>query len=351
MSNIAHGGRVICTAALMLVAMFGQLFAQVNDEAIRANKPARMLSDYGLFADPGKQIPSQNVHPYDLITPLFTDYASKYRFVYVPPGRRVNYTDREVFDFPVGTVLVKTFAYPADLRKPEQNVRLIETRLLIRQDTGWRAWAYVWNEQGNDAKLKLAGKRLAVDVTGWDGNPLSIDYAVPNANQCKGCHALNKSITPIGPNARNLNREYGSQNQIEAWVAKGLLFDVPPIGDVPRAVDWTDASASLDGRARSYLDVNCAHCHRDGGAASNSGLFLTDDESNAQSWGYLKRPVAAGRGSGGLEYDIEPGSPERSILLFRMKSLDPGIMMPELGRSTVHSEAITMLEAWIDQME
>jgi len=82
-----------------------------------------------------------------------------------------------------------------------------------------------------------------------------------------------------------------------------------------------------------------------GGPASNSGL------RRKRRWGNRKRPVAAGRGSGGYTYDIDPGKATSSILIFRMKSQDPGIMMPELGRSLVHSEAVTMLEAWIDQME
>ncbi|MDF1779166.1 MAG: hypothetical protein P1V13_24385 [Rhizobiaceae bacterium] len=75
------------------------------------------------------------------------------------------------------------------------------------------------------------------------------------------------------------------------------------------------------------------------------------DLRRKRRWGHRKRSVAAGRGSGGYTYDIDPGKATSSILIFRMKSQDHGIMMPELGRSLVHSEAVTMLEAWIDQME
>ncbi|WP_368466540.1 SO2930 family diheme c-type cytochrome [Hoeflea sp. TYP-13] len=327
----------------------------MNDDALMAAKPARTLSEYNLFNDPKKQTPNAGVVPYDLITPLFTDYASKYRFVYVPAGKTAEYRDREVIEFPLGTTLIKTFAYPADLRRPDETVRIIETRLLIRQENGWKAWPYVWDEDLGDARLKVAGKRLEISVTDHDGAPLVIDYAVPNANQCKGCHALNKEITPIGPSARNLNSDYpyddGTDNQLAAWTDRGILSGVPQSGDIPRATDWQDASQPLEARARSYLDVNCAHCHRLEGPASNSGLFLTAWENDPPTWGYRKRPVAAGRGSGNLEYDIDPGNAAGSILIYRMKSLDPGIMMPELGRSMAHKEALIMLEEWINGLD
>ena len=327
----------------------------VNDKALMADKPPRLLSEYGLFEDAANRIPSEGVLPYDLITPLFTDYALKYRFVYVPWGKSAHYDDSEAFDFPIGSALIKTFAYPADFRSPDKDIRPVETRLLIRQKGGWRSYAYVWNEKLNDAELKLAGKRIDITMTGFDGTPLSIHYAVPNANQCKGCHALGHDITPIGPKARNLNRDFpyelGNGNQIAEWTARGILDGAPSPEDAPRAADWSDDTETLDRRARSYLDVNCGHCHRLEGPASNSGLFLLSSIDDETTWGVRKRPVAAGRGSGDFHFDIDPGHPERSILIYRMESLDPGVMMPELGRSMVHSEAVDMLREWIAQLD
>lgn len=320
-----------------------------------AIKPARMLSQYNLFSDPQAQTPNVGVLPYDLITPLFSDYASKYRFVYIPAGKSAEFRDRAVFDFPVGTALIKTFAYPADLRHSKTAVRLVETRVLIRQETGWKAWPYVWNEDMSDAQLKLAGRRMEIAVTGFDGKPLHIDYAVPNANQCKGCHALNEAVVPIGPSTHNLNHDFSYsgavKNQLQMWIDLDLVSGAGEPQDLPAATDWQDRSKPLEQRARSYLDVNCAHCHRKGGPASNSGLFLEAWEDDRVAWGYRKRPVAAGRGSGGLAFDIDPGNAAGSILIFRMKSLDPGIMMPELGRSLAHDEAIVMLEEWINRLK
>ena len=345
---------VICTLVFCVIAPAASA-APVDDSLLLAAKPARLLSQYNLFADPRTQEPNVGVVPYDLITPLFSDHASKFRYVYVPSGKSAQFRDREVIDFPVGTVLIKTFAYPADLRRPGEDIRLIETRLLIRQEAGWKAWPYLWNDDMSDAQLKLAGKRMEIGVTGFDGERLNIDYAVPNANQCKGCHALDKKAVPIGPAARNLNHDVDYQgafdNQLQLWSKLGLLAGLQDPGNVSAATDWRDTSEPIGKRARSYLDVNCAHCHRRGGPASNSGLFLTAWEEDRVAWGYRKRPVAAGRGSGNLEYDIDPGNAAESILIFRMKSLDPGIMMPELGRSLPHDKAISMLEEWINGLD
>lgn len=327
----------------------------VNDAALLAKRPAKLLSAYGLFEDGALQRPSSGVVPYDLQVPLFTDYAEKYRFVYVPEGQVATYHDSEVFSFPVGSVLVKTFAYPADLREPGANVRLIETRLLIHQEQGWNAWAYVWNEQQTDAALKLAGKVMPVDFTDQSGEQRSINYVVPNKNQCKGCHSFERSVTPIGPKARNLNKAFtyagGARNQLDYWRQAAILQGAPAPDAAPSLPDADDASASLDARARAYLDINCAHCHRREGPGSTSGLFLTFDETSPVAWGYEKRPVAAGRGSGGLEFDIAPGDAEASILYYRMVSSDPGVMMPEVGRTTVHTEGLALIRDWINNMK
>ena len=181
---------------LLLCASSVLAAAQVNDDALAAARPQRLLSAYGLFSDARQQRPGKGVVPYDLQVPLFTDYAEKYRFVYVPDGQAALYHESEVFDFPVGSVLVKTFAYPADLRQPDKDIRLIETRLLIRQDTGWNAWAYVWNEEQTDAILKVAGKVLPVDFIDLAGAARSISYIVPNKNQCKGWPQLQQGGYP-----------------------------------------------------------------------------------------------------------------------------------------------------------
>lgn len=323
----------------------------VSDAAILATAPPKQLSEFAFFQDLPKQMPASGVVPFRLATPLFSDGAEKFRFVYVPKGQAAKYDPVEAFDFPVGAALVKTFAFPADYRKPNEKLRLIETRVLLHRADGWSAWAYLWNDQQSDATLKIAGAKVAVSTIDGSGVPVSFDYSVPNKNQCKACHAFNGKITPLGPKARNLNTDYayasGAENQIAHWIAAGLLSAAPGPAEIPAAADWRDAAVPLDKRARTWLDVNCAHCHRAEGPASNSGLFLTAGETIPVRYGVLKRPAAAGKGSGDREFDIVPGKPDRSIMTYRVESTVPGVMMPELGRHIADPDAVKLLADWI----
>ena len=344
-------GRLAAAFALAAMGLATKSALAVSDDAVLADTPPQLLSEFGFFSDLAGQQPAAGVTPFRLATPLFSDGAEKFRFVYLPNGKPAKYDATEAFDFPVGTALIKTFAFPADYRKPSDDIRLIETRVLIRHADGWHAWAYLWDAAKGDATLKIAGARVEISTVAADGSPLDFEYSVPNKNQCKACHAFNGAITPLGPKARNLNIDYpyagGAENQLAHWIAAGMLSGAPDLAEVPAAADWRDASAPLERRARTWLDVNCAHCHRAEGAASNSGLFLTAGESEPVKYGVMKRPAAAGRGSGDREFDIVPGEPDRSIIVYRVQSIEPGVMMPELGRHIGDPDAVALLAEWI----
>lgn len=341
-------------AALAAGTLLGAAPAPVALEALLAETPAPTLAAYRLFLDKGASRPNAGLTPFAPATPLFSDYAEKARYVFLPPGGTATYSALGALGFPVGTTLVKTFAYPADLRHPGKDVRLVETRLLIRKPAGWTALAYVWNADQTEAVLKRAGTRMTVRTIGHDGAPLSIAYAVPNQNQCKECHSVNGELAPIGPRARNLNVDYafaeGVENQLAHWRRKGLLIGAPEPEAAPRTPRWDDAAETLEDRARAYLDANCGHCHNPAGMARTSGLFLDLEERNPSARGLGKRPVAAGRGSGNLEVAIAPGDPDASILVYRMASREPGVMMPELGRSLTHGEGVALVRAYIAGM-
>jgi uncharacterized repeat protein (TIGR03806 family) len=328
--------------------------APVSQETLLADRPAPRLSDYGLFIDAAARRPNAGVTPYGLNTPLFSDYAEKFRFVYLPPGAKARYREAGVLDLPVGAALIKTFAFPADFRRPDEKVRYIETRLLIHKPDGWTAQAYVWNAEQTEAVLKRAGARVPVSFIDGQGRARNVDYAVPNQNQCKECHQLDKALLPIGPKARNLNGDFryadGAENQLAHWTRLGLLADAPKPTEAPRTPRWDDPAEPLESRARAYLDGNCAHCHNPRGVASNSGLFLDLEETRPVAIGVGKHPVAAGRGAGDLAADIVPGHPEASILAYRMASTEPGVMMPELGRALTHEEGLALIRAWIKAM-
>lgn len=239
--------------------------------------PPSSLSAFNFFDDaaPGAALmPRPRVEGYALVNALFSDHAVKDRHVYLPPGTAIGYREDGVLEFPVGSAILKTFSLAPDLRDPSRGSRRIETRVLVRRADGWVAWPYVWNTAQTDATYAPVGARQSWDVTGPDGKPLHIDYRVPNQNQCKTCHQHGDAITPIGPTAHNLRAVgAGAPELLTDWHARGLLNAAPEaLAAVERLPAATDAAEPVDGRARAWLDINCAHCHQRAGSASNSGL-------------------------------------------------------------------------------
>lgn len=318
--------------------------------------PSRSITSYNLFQDVARQIPNAGLVPYTIGTPLFADYAEKHRFVYLPPGEKATYNADRAFEFPVGTVLVKTFSYIRDRRDPDGGEQILETRLLMHRPEGWVGYPYVWNDTLTDARLAVAGARIPVSWTHDDGSHREVEYRIPNMNQCKQCHENGEIMGPIGPKARQLNVsvDVGNDrlNQLTHWVASGILTGMPAQEDaVPVMPPWDDETAPLDRRARAYLDGNCAHCHNPGGEAGPTGLDLSWYQHEPVAYGVNKMPTAAGLASRGYEYAIRPSRPDRSFLLSRLRATDPALMMPRTGRSIPHEEGIAVIGAWIASMK
>jgi uncharacterized repeat protein (TIGR03806 family) len=336
-----------------------------------ASQPPPLLSEWGVVYARGQRLElNAGVIPYELNAPLFSDYALKLRTIWLPPGSRAEYAANREFDFPVGTIISKTFYYekasdwapdrhavvmtdrqhellPAGTLPTDQYL-LLETRLLVRYADGWHAYPYVWNAAQDDATLEIAGDVHALELVGATDRQ-NINYVVPDANQCSGCHTPDHSaaeMRPLGPKAWQLNRPYAwwgdAVNQLQHWSEAGLLQGAPAVlPAVPVTAEW---------RVRAYLDANCAHCHNPVGAADTSALHLNIEAPVDRHLGVCKTPVAVGRGSGDRPYDIYPGRPDDSILLYRMQHADPAIAMPELGRSAIHAEGVAMVRAWIAAM-
>jgi len=313
---------------------------------------------------------NDRVVPYDLNTPLFSDYSLKARAIYVPEGQAMTYDADGVFQLPVGTAIFKTFYFPADFREPDANLTLIETRVLIHTEDGWEAWPYIWNEAQTDAVLDLGGESRAISFVDADGAEQTASYLIPQRNQCSSCHERNLGgdepvITPIGPAARHLNRDYdygdGPTNQLAYLAEQGMLDGMPDLGAVPTAYDFGRVveggaeaipDADVERAARSYLDINCAHCHDPQGTQGvTSQLFLNHDNEDAFRLGVCKRPGSAGAGTGGLTYDVVPGDPDESILVFRVETTEVGAMMPLLGRSLQHANGAALVRRWVANMD
>ena len=339
--------------------------------------PPSKLSDYNLFGwDPTGGVTfnstGDRVVAYDLNAALFSDYALKSRAIYVPPGQAATFTPELTFDYPVGSVIIKNFAFPADLRAPDQDVTLVETRLLVRYPEGWRPLPYVWDAAQGDAVLTPAGGVRSIAFVDADGQPRTSSYLIPQKNQCETCHARKPGpdaspvLVPIGTKARHLNRDFdyggavGMANQLERMASLGLLSGAPDPSTVPAAYDVRPIEAGgvaaippadVERAARSYLDINCAHCHDPNAVQGiTSQLFLGHDNTDLFRLGYCKRPGSAGAGTGGFEFDIVPGNPDVSILYFRIHTEEVGAMMPLLGRSLVHTRGAELIRAWIAAM-
>ncbi len=357
------------------------------------------LSDYNLFAessDPTKN-PNDGGMIYDLTTPLFTDYATKYRFIFVPEGEQIEYNENEILNMPVGTVLTKTFTMPTDTSMRDGNEYVIETRLLIHRPDGWVARPYLWDgADAQDANLQIASAKVPVSTT-HNGEVKSFDYIVPSQASCLACHALQstnsaKVFMPIGPKARLLNRDFSyspedaaglgesvTMNQLSFMAERGILTGLPSSEQVPSTPSFKDGDEAnlenltegeVEDLAKAYLDINCAHCHRaelsideiklnDGsnldlsyrGAAGSTGLLLEYNRAysaDASAFGACKTPVAGGHVD--YPYDVVPGRADLSYLAFRIETTEPRHKMPELGRVTTHDEGVALINTWINQL-
>lgn len=355
---------VHCRQIGCFIILCGALLAGCGQQVVLHAPDAypQRLSDWHIVWHTGKSLEiNGDAQVYDLNTPLFSDYALKLRTLYLPDGKAATWNANESFDFPVGTIVTKTFFYQVGASADSltrhtswdgtaatvnfDDFRIMETRVLVRQPDGWDALPYIWN--GKDAFLAITGKVIAANLDGED-----FAYLVPSRNECGSCHITNhtaKQLLPIGLKARHLNRETsaGGGNQLVAMRDRGWLSALPEIEGVSRNAAMHDPTANVEDRARAYLDVNCGHCHNAHGAADTSGLALDRSATDARQMGRCKPTIAAGHGSGGRTFGIVPGKPDDSILLWRMQTTDPGARMPEIGRSLVHAEGVDLIRKWI----
>jgi uncharacterized repeat protein (TIGR03806 family) len=313
------------------------------------NDPYPSLSQYCMVRIEGGAIVTEpGVLQYELNTPLFSDYAVKVRTLWLPPGKSAPYDPVSAFDFPDGTLITKSFGFRDDLRKPAPAVRWIETRVLLRAPGEWRGYAYAWDGAGQEATITFAGGVQQISWLDESGQSVTANYLVPDFNQCKQCHASNSVMTLLGTKARNLNRASSGENQLARFSRLGWLTGAPDPSQAPRLPVWNDpATGTVEQRARAYLEVNCAHCHSEGGTGRTSGLFLWASETSPARYGVCKSPVAAGEATGGFAYDIAPGDPDHSIFAYRMAATQPQVAMPQISRSVVDKQGLALVRQWI----
>ena len=332
--------------------------------------PPSLLSAYRFFRfTDGRFDYNDRVVPYALTTPLFSDFAAKARAIYVPPGETIAFTPQGVLDLPVGSAVIKTFLVVDDLTDPESEVTIVETRVLIRGPEDWRPYPYIWRPDGSDADLVLGGRTATYTFVDPYGAMRTAQYLIPSRNQCFECHEViseddEASTTLIGPQARYLNRDNVYEGQIENQLQRledlGLLTGLPSLTEVDAAFDLSGLvpsstqamdAAAVERAARDYLDINCAHCHsptaREG---VTSQFFLNYDNDDLFRLGVCKQPGSAGGATGGRPFDIVPGAPDDSILVYRTETEIVGDMMPLIGRSLADDLGVSLVRAWVANM-
>lgn len=329
--------------------------------------PYQKLSDYHFFNGEIKnQNPSLNVIPYQPASSLFSDYAHKKRFIWMPIGVKATYNgDGNVLELPVGAALIKTFYY--DNVQPNNSTRIIETRIMIRKSTGWIFANYVWNDDQTEAFLDLNGSYTNVSWKDENDVIKNANYRIPSEVQCITCHKKKEIIDnvehvihiPIGikPQNLNFNYNYGSttQNQLTKWIEQGYLnnnFTLPT--EANSTIDYNDTSKSLHLRVRSYVDINCSHCHTEGKHCDYRPMRYsfteTGNANGLTNMGVCVSTEDMQNFPPALNRIVTPGNINRSMMYYRLNTENETYRMPLHGRTIIHQEGIALIEQWINSL-
>ena len=272
---------------------------------------------------------STNVFEYDLITPLFTDYAHKLRLIALPQGQAMEYDGEGFPIFPNGTVLAKTFFYNNDETNLSLGRKIIETRVLIRVNGAWTIGNYVWNEAQTDAVLDENQYTVPISWINEAGEAMSTNYVVPAANDCTKCHSNAGNVVAIGPKVRNMNFEIDGINQLQKFIDAGHLIEAPSVNTMATLPNWKDEALSLESRSRAYFDVNCAHCHSPGGFCEVQSTLDLRFELDFNDTNIFER---------------------KNSIDNRMSTFNAGFSMPFIGTTMIHSEGYDLIKAFLDTL-
>lgn len=311
----------------------------------------KTLTETGLFSSVKDHQPAPSLIPYNVNVPLWSDGASKERFLALPRNNSVAFNQKEQWEFPVGTVIVKTFFLQTDTTNPEKRRRL-ETRLWLQSARGWEGYTYLWNDEQTEATLLADWPfRKEYEIKTPEGS-VKQEWYFPSRSDCQACHTHNAGFV-LGWNTRQLNRLENSgkrnTNQIEKFQLLKLFTEplLPAAAELESYPDWEDEKAPLESRARAYVDVNCALCHSPGGFGTAGGskanldvhipfdaAFAVPTESNpdAPQW-------------------IVPRESHHSQLIRRMSSRNPKDQMPPLATLVPDHNAQNVIRQWIDELK
>jgi uncharacterized repeat protein (TIGR03806 family) len=294
---------------------------------------------------------ADGIFPYAPQGQLWSDGAVKSRYFAVPGLDTIDYTASGGWGFPEGSVLVKNFSLPLDMRDPGGTAQRIETRLMVRNSGQWHGFSYEWNEAQTDAVLLTGSKTRAFSIIDEDGNPESYAWYYPSRNDCFICHTP-QAGTVLGLNTAQMNHDFAfpasgvTDNQLEAYEFVSLFTSPLPANpaDLPSSPNPHDTAASLHDRVFSYLNANCAMCHLPGGNTPVS-IDLRWGVDLASRGIMDSLPLAGDLGLPDARL-VAPGNPDRSVLLERVETLGEH-RMPPLATTRLDREAIALIHQWI----
>lgn len=335
----------------------------------------RKLSQTGIFESVPKHRMAAGVLPFSINAEQWADYATSERYLGIPgtgviglhtkptnvPGSQFSRT----LDYPADAVVVKTLSLDLVQGDPASR-RRIETQILHYDGRDWRGYTYEWNDEQTDAMLVEAnGKTRTWQVKDANapGGKREQAWLFASRMECIRCHNPWSEYT-LAFNIAQINRTHNfgsaSDNQIRTFKHIGLLVDIPEVPDprrpdkvieppkppekLPRLVDPHDTAADLMQRARSYLHINCAHCHRFNGGGS-AHIYLQHELPLKKMECVGLRPTQGTFGIADAQI-LAPGEPYRSVMLLRLSKSGPG-HMPHLGSKIVDDLGVELIHDWI----
>jgi uncharacterized repeat protein (TIGR03806 family) len=312
-----------------------------------------LLSETGAFTNLATLDPNPGLVPYTVNSPLWSDAAVKTRWMALPTNTFINFAPTGEWAFPNGTVFVKHFELGINETNPAVRKRL-ETRLLVQDTNGMVYGAtYKWRPDNSDADLVNTLTNEDIVITTATGTRTQV-WSYPGRQDCLACHTI-PSGGVLGVKTRQLNGDFHYpasgliDNQIRAWNHIGLFSSSVSDAALPgyaKMVPVTDASATLELRVRSYLDANCAHCHRAGGSVN--ALFDARFDTPLANQGIINGAVLNNLGISGARV-VFPSNPASSVLYLRDNTV-AGIKMPPLAKNTIDADAMIVLEQWINSL-
>ncbi|WP_324027975.1 PKD domain-containing protein [Maribacter sp. BPC-D8] len=325
------------------------------------------LTETGAFTDVENLVVADGYLPYELIDPFWSDGAVKKRWMAIPndgnpntAAEQIDFSENGVWEFPIGTVLIKHFDYPID----ENNstvLEKVETRFSIKNSNGnWTFLSYKWNTAQDEATLidMSSGDLKDVEVTLAGGGTETITWQYPSTSECLSCHNEISKGT-LGPRTRYLNSEF--DYAVQGGIVGNQLVTLSELGFIEENItdgiaegylthtSINDLNGSLDDKARSYLDLNCAYCHQaDNNLRADFDLRLANSliETNLLS-ATIAEPVEDMAEDQKILFVKDAA---KSQIFHRANSLTSGVKMPLVAKNQVDEAGVALLEEWINQL-